>query len=224
MNTDLREFVFGPVEAPTLKDKIAYQIQTAVLTGDLKPGTRIVEFKLAKQMSVAQTTVREAIQDLVNRGLLIKRVNRETLVRKLTRQDLDNLFEVRMELEGLAVQLAHSHVDLTALAPLYETVDQMRQAARARNLPEFYRFDMQFHQQLGRLAGNDFLERALVPLSVGPVAFVLAGSPFPLEGDYVQIADDHSEILDAFKEKTPQDARRFLEQKLRAWRDLQLGD
>lgn len=216
------EFVFAPVDAPTLKDKIANDIRAAILSGALKPGDRIVESRLAKQMDVAQTTVREAIQLLVNQGLLIKRVNRESLVRKLTPSGINDLFVLRTDLEGLAVELAHSKVDEEALVPLFETVERMRRAARVKNIPEFYRFDITFHQQLGGLANNEFLERALIPLSIGPVAFVLTGLQSPLEANYIQVADDHAQILDAFKSETPKDARQLMERLLRGWYELQM--
>jgi len=224
MHSDLRstELVFSPVDAPTLKDKIASDIRVAILSGALQPGERIVESRLARQMNVAQTTVREAIQLLVSEGLLIKRVNRESLVRKLTKPGIDDLFVLRIDLEALAVELAHSKIDEMALAPLYEGVERMRRAARVRNIPEFYRFDIAFHQQLGRLAKNEFLERALIPLSIGPIAFVLAGLPSPLETNYIQVADDHAQILDAFKAETPKGARQVMERMLRAWYELQM--
>lgn len=224
MSNDLKssEFVFAPVEAPTLKDKIANDIRAAILSGALNPGDRLVESRLAKQMDVAQTTVREAIQILVNQGLLTKRINRESLIRKLTAPDIDDLFILRSDLEGLAVELAHSKVDENVLAPLHETVEQMRRAARVKDTAEFYRFDIKFHQQLGGLANNEFLERALIPLSIGPIAFVLTGLQTPLEANYVQVADDHAQILDAFKAETPKGARQLMERLLRGWYELQM--
>jgi DNA-binding GntR family transcriptional regulator len=218
----LEPFSFSPVKAPTLKDGVADHIRTAILTGGLAPGTRIVESKLAREMTVAQTTVREAIQDLANQGLLVKRVNRESLVRKLTVADLNDLFMLRMDLEGLAVELAHSRIDEKTLLPLYETVEQMRRSARIKNLPQFYRVDIAFHQRLSQLAKNEFLERALVPLSIGPIAFVLAGSGFPLDGNYVEVADNHAQILDSFKEETPKGARRVMETMLQSWHEMQM--
>ena len=158
-NGNLNKFVFRSVQAPTLKDRIADHVLEAVLTGALPPGTRIVETQLAKQMDVAQTSVREALHDLVNQGLLVKRVNRDTLVRTLTDIDLEKLFRLRVELEGLAVELAHSKIMEKALEPLYATVEQMRRAARVKNIPEFYRHDLLFHKQLGTLADNEFLDQ-----------------------------------------------------------------
>lgn len=63
-----QEFQFPPMRAATLKDQVARHIRTAILQSRLEPGARIVESRLAAQMQVAQTTVREAIQDLETRA------------------------------------------------------------------------------------------------------------------------------------------------------------
>jgi DNA-binding GntR family transcriptional regulator len=216
------EFLFERIQAPTLKDRVAAQIRVAILTGDLAPGARIVESRLAKQMNVAQTTVREAMQDLETQGLVVKFVNRETVVRTFTRGDLEKLFRLRVELEGLTVECAHPHANEKMLQPLYDMAQAMLAAARRNAIPEFYEIDLKFHKKLWSLAHNEFLERALTPLSVGPIAFVLAGSPVPLKGNYVQVATDHIDILDALKTKTPKSARKVMEEKLRSWHQLQL--
>ena len=83
---------------------------------------------------MAQTTVREAIQDLETQGFLVKLVNRETRVRTLSASDLADLFVLRVELEGLVMEMAHPRVTEEALAPLYEAAAAMQRAA----------FDMSF--------------------------------------------------------------------------------
>jgi DNA-binding GntR family transcriptional regulator len=216
------EFLFEPIHAPTLKDNVAKQIRSAILTGDLGPGSRIVESKLARQMNVAQSTVREAIQDLENQGLVVKYVNRETLVRSFTIEDLEKIFRLRMELEGFAMELAHPYANEQSLVQLFKLVDRMRDSALKNAIPEFYNYDLQFHARLWALANSEFLERALMPVSVGPIAFVLAGSKVPLEGNYVQVAEDHAELLDCLLHGTPQSARRLLEDKLQQWHELQI--
>jgi DNA-binding GntR family transcriptional regulator len=216
------EFLFEPIQPPTLKDRVAAQIHIAILTGDLRPGARIVESRLAKQMNVAQTTAREAMQELETQGLVVKHVNRETLVRTFTREDLEKLFRLRVDLEGLAVECAHPYANEKTLQPLYRLADGMRTAAGRNAIPEFYEIDLKFHRKLWSLANDEFLERALTPLSVGPIAFVLAGSPVPLQGNYVQVANDHVDILNALKTKTAKEARKLMETKLRSWHELQL--
>ncbi|MFN0166318.1 MAG: GntR family transcriptional regulator [Bryobacteraceae bacterium] len=221
---ELSEFRFGPVVAPTLKEKIAGQIRKAILTGDLRPGARIVESKLAKQMGVAQTTVREAIQELESTGLVVKHVNRETRVRQLTLGEIEQLFHLRLNLEGLAVELAHPNVDEKSLCSLYRIVAEMRGAAHHNDIADFYHFDVEFHRKLWSLSKHQFLVAALNPLMVGPVAFMLNGAPSRLASNYLKVADEHSEIVDVLGNGTAEVARRMMESKLRHWHEMQLNN
>lgn len=224
IGSEAAEFLFKPVQPPTLKERIANQIRAAIIKGDLSPGARIVESKLAKQMNVAQTTVREAIQELESQGFVIKYVNRETLVRKFIPEDLTKLFRLRLELEGLAMELAHSNLRKSkqCLDSLYETVEQMRRSTKNGSITDFYHFDLEFHQQLWDLTDNEFVKRAISSLTVGPIAFVLAGIPSPLTVNYLQIAEDHLDLVKSLTEGTAKAARRLLENKLRHWQELQM--
>ena len=217
-----KPFAFEKVEPPTLKTKVADSIQNAVLDGSLSPGAHIVETRIAKELGVSQTTVREAVQDLANQGLLVRRVNRESIVRQLTSAEMEKLFRVRIDLEGLAVELAYPRVTERSLEPLTGAIERMRHAAAAGNMPDFYRCDIEFHRLLSKLPENQFLERAMAPLTIGPIAFVLAGTPVPLKTDYVQVANDHLEILAGFSEKSAKKARRIVEARLHHWHQLQL--
>jgi DNA-binding GntR family transcriptional regulator len=216
------EFEFEPVPAATLKERVAARIRTAILDGRLRPGARIVESRLAAQLSVAQTTVREAIQDLETQGFLVKLVNRETRVRTLSASDLADLFVLRVELEGLVMEMAHPRVTEEALAPLYEAAAAMQRAAAEENMALFYQLDIDFHRRLWRTAKSELLERVLTPLTVGPVAFVLAGLHAPLRGDYVRVAEDHARILDSLRKDSPEAARALMVSKLHEWREMQM--
>lgn len=216
------EIRFTPIQAPTLKGRIAVEIRGAILRGDLKPGNRIVESRLAKQIGVAQTTVREALQELETEGLVVKFVNRETQVRKLTKDDLIKLFRVRFELEGLAIELARANALPPEIEELRAIVEQMRTAGRKHDLTEFYRADIEFHKRMWLLTKNDFLIRALEPLSIGPIAFVLAGAPLPASEDFVAISEDHEQIVNLLLAETPKVARRLMEAKLKEWQEIQM--
>jgi DNA-binding GntR family transcriptional regulator len=211
-----------PVQAPTLKGRIASEIRGAILRGDLKPGNRIVESRLAKQINVAQTTVREALQELETEGLVVKIINRETQVRKLTKADLVKLFQVRLELEGLAAELARANASPHDFEELEQAVDGMRRAARRGDVTGFYRADMEFHRRMWATTRNEFLIRALEPLSIGPFAFVLAGAPLPETEDFEAVVDDHMQIIDVLRADSPKAARRLMEEKLRAWQEIQM--
>jgi DNA-binding GntR family transcriptional regulator len=188
----------------------------------LKPGNRIVESRLAKQINVAQTTVREALQELETEGLVVKIINRETQVRKLTKADLVKLFQVRLELEGLAAELARANASPHDFEELEQAVDGMRRAARRGDVTGFYRADMEFHRRMWATTRNEFLIRALEPLSIGPFAFVLAGAPLPETEDFEAVVDDHMQIIDVLRADSPKAARRLMEEKLRAWQEIQM--
>src|ERR1051326_7319940 len=78
----------------------------AILRGELGPGQRIVEGKLARELGVAQSTLREALQQLEHQGLVRKSERRGTFVTRLRVKDMEDLYLVRLELEPLAASLA----------------------------------------------------------------------------------------------------------------------
>ena len=218
-------FRFSPMEPRTLKQRISLRIRSAILEGHLPPGTRIVEATLAAEMGVAQSSIREGMMELVNQGFLVKYVNRETVVRKLNAGDIGSLFRVRTELEGLAAELVHRNLTNNSLDPLQALVQEMHEAARSGDLATFYQYDIEFHLGLWRLTGNEFLERCLIPISIAPVAFFLAGSPLaPEERDYQRVAEGHHEILLSLQTGPGSACRKLMTAKIREWRDSQRLD
>jgi DNA-binding GntR family transcriptional regulator len=99
----------------------------------------------------------------------------------------------------------------------------MRDAARNGETAAFYQSDIQFHQSMWRLPGNEFLERALVPLSIGPVTFFLAGSPLlpPNQRDLLRVVAEHEEILEALRKGPGRACRKVIVSKIKTWRDQQ---
>ena len=89
-----------------LRRQLADRLFEAILEGELRPGERLAEVRLARQLGVGQSTLREALQELEYRGLLTKNENRGTFVTKLTTQKVNEIYAVRLELEPLAASLA----------------------------------------------------------------------------------------------------------------------
>src|SRR5688572_32960683 len=89
----------------------AQAIRTRILEGLLSPGQRLIESDLMAELDVGRSTIREAFLKLDAEGLVELRHQRGAIVRRLTRRDLAELFEVRERLEGLAAALAAARVD-----------------------------------------------------------------------------------------------------------------
>lgn len=94
------------------------QLRDAIVEGRLGPGDRLVEQRIAADLGVSRTPVREAIRALAAEGLVVTEVNRGAVVRPLDARDIHDVYEVRARLEGLAAALAaerHRPEDLADL-------------------------------------------------------------------------------------------------------------
>lgn len=114
------------LEVP-LSASIARQIETQILDGDLEPGDKLRQQQIGETLGVSRTPVREALLLLQARGLLTMTPNRGAVVRKMTRRDVAETYQVRAELEALAAALAAERVnprDLRELTDLQQRLDE----------------------------------------------------------------------------------------------------
>ena len=151
-----------------MAEQIAAFIREMIVAGDLLPGDRIVESRIARQIGVGQPTVREALVALEHQGLVVRKANQGCLVTSLTRAEICQLIRVRAELETLAVELAVETATREEIEELLRVTDRMKEAAAAGDPQRFFQLDLTFHQTLWNLSHNSFLprllEQALAPL------------------------------------------------------------
>ena len=93
-----------------LRDVVFNTLRQAILRGELQPGERLMEIQLAQRLGVSRTPVREAIRKLELEGLVLMIPRRGAEVAEITRQDLEDVLEVRAALEELAVKIGRAHV------------------------------------------------------------------------------------------------------------------
>jgi DNA-binding GntR family transcriptional regulator len=150
---------------PLVKDSLAERLREEIVSGALKPGSRIVEGVWGRTFSVAQASIREAINILAQEGFVTKAAGRSARVVSLSEDDVLRLYELRGALEGLAGRLAAEHKADTG--NLQEAVDRMRRAAKHERATELLDADLAFHLELCRLSQNSFLlghaRRILLP-------------------------------------------------------------
>src|ERR1019366_8884225 len=133
---------------PPIAERIAETIRGLIVSGDLKPGDRTVESRMARQIGVGQPTVREALVALEHQGLVVRKANQGCIVTVLTRAEISQLLRVRDQLEGMAISLAMETASDREIQNLVDTARLMKEAAKARDLPRFFDLDVQFHQTL----------------------------------------------------------------------------
>ena len=97
---------FEKLSSKTLRGQIAQRLRDAILDGRLAPGDKLVERQLAAEFGASLTAVREAIIQLETEGFIIKRPNAATYVTKLSIEDIEKVFTLRMMLETHAIEEA----------------------------------------------------------------------------------------------------------------------
>ena len=101
-----------------LRDVVFNTLRTSILTGELKPGERLMEIHLADKLGVSRTPIREAIRKLELEGLVTMIPRRGAEVAQITEKNLRDVLEVRRALDALAVELACERITEDELAEL----------------------------------------------------------------------------------------------------------
>jgi DNA-binding GntR family transcriptional regulator len=207
----------APLRRVVLKDRVSELIKDAILSGKLEPGDRIVEMKLAADLGVATTSVREALFELESQGFVTRFTNKGTFVTQLSKDDISQIIRVRHELEGLATELAEQRSTPDDVAELRTRVSEMEEAARRSDLRQFYRADIEFHQKIWTLSGNRHLCKALDTI-VGPLfAFFILRNPSDSVDELLKSVEWHGKIVDAIADR--QNARKAMEDALQFFRN-----
>ncbi len=135
-------------------------LREAILTGEYRPGERLVQDDLAEALGISRIPLREALRRLEGEGLVIISPNRGAIVRPLAPKDVVDLYDVRLALESLAVRRAAGHY-----ADLREATERMREEARAAiaggSLPRLFHLDRDFHAGVAAASHNAHLMATL---------------------------------------------------------------
>jgi DNA-binding GntR family transcriptional regulator len=186
-----------------LSDQVKAFIMDAIMSGEFKPGDRVVESSLARQLGVSQAPVREAIRDLVLMGFLETEPYKGTSVRSLSPEELWEVYTVRAALESLAARLAATRLSQADVGTLRGILDDMVDAGRRQDLDKMTRLDNDFHETILKIGGNKLLYQLWRTLQFGYWTIVTAKmSSFDLE----YLALRHEELLNALVTRDPQKA------------------
>lgn len=157
---DVAQMTRPPIaNARQLGEGVADAIVNAVAQGLLKPGQRVVEAELATQLGTSRVPIREAIKILQAQGILYVTPNRGARVAPFEPPVIDQVFEVRVALEKIAVRdaLAAYRREPRRLDQLREIVSRMQRVARWSDWVEFRKCDVDFHHEICRSSGNEIV-------------------------------------------------------------------
>lgn len=141
------------------REEICDYIKESILTGELKPGDRIVETRCAKELGVSQSPVREAIRELEIIGLVENIPFQGCYVKEHTIKDVKDSYKVRISLETLGMKYAVENITEEQLKEIFDVMKEMETAAENHDFDLYIKLDALFHQKIIEVSQNILLLR-----------------------------------------------------------------
>lgn len=158
LQTNMDEFL-------PLRDVVFNTLRQGILTGELKPGERLMEIHLANKLGVSRTPIREAIRKLELEGLVTMIPRRGAEVAQITEKSLKDVMEVRRALDALSVELACDRINDEELAALGKACESFEKAVSTGDPKKIAQADVEFHNIIVKAAGNTRLVQLINNLS-----------------------------------------------------------
>ncbi len=187
------------IEHESLDDKIYARLRALITERRLRPGERILQERLARDMGVSRTPLVNALKRLAQERLVEWVPRRGIYVKRFTKREMARLFEVREALEGLSARLAAPRIDrdeVDRLVEMFRGLDVSPTPAAVRRYVERDRY---FHWRIVEVAGNEQLARALE--SVNMMFFAYQDG---LVRPAAETVEEHFAILEALRRRDPE--------------------
>ena len=198
-----------PIARQVLSAQVKDRILRWILEGELAPGSRIVETRVARRLGTSQAPVREALRDLATLGFVEIQPYQGSRVRQPSRRELQEAIVVRGELEALAGRLAAPRLNDEHLERLEGLMADMADAAERGDPHEQALRNTEFHAIIVEAAGNRSLERLWRMLEPFGRTYVTASLPGI---DLRWLGERHRVIIDALRAHDPEAAAATLRQ------------
>lgn len=148
-----------------LRDVVFNTLRKAILTGELKPGERLMEIHLANRLGVSRTPIREAIRKLELEGLVTMIPRRGAEVAQITEKSLKDVLEVRRALDALCAELACDRISDEEKEKLWQACEEFEHATRTGDATTIAAADVAFHDIIVEATGNKRLIQLINNLS-----------------------------------------------------------
>ncbi|MFG2813506.1 GntR family transcriptional regulator [Streptomyces sp. NPDC048410] len=185
----------------SVRERVLAALRQDIIAGRLGPGDRLVERELAERYGVSRVPVREAIRALVGEGFVLFESARRTVVRRLTPDDVRELFELREALEVYAAGLAAARATPEALEELRELLAEAATATKAGEAEAITDVNTRFHDRILAMAGNGLLVSVLEPVD-GRLRWLTRRN-----AEWPQLLAEHHELYEAIASGDPDRAR-----------------
>lgn len=189
----------------TLKEQASKTLREMIASHRFSPGKWINVERLAKDLGVSRTPIRQAMMDLEKEGLVEHIPKQGIRMAEMTLQMAYDLYTVRGLLEGLAARLAAENMDKRTLARLKSIMKEQKEIVKNQDVVEYSKSDFHFHGLIYGLSGNWLLRDLLENIKTRSRPFVCDITPIMTE-----LYQDHMEVVEALKNHDPVTAERVM--------------
>lgn len=180
------------IKKQVLRHEIKRYIEESIMNGSIKRGDKIIETKIARQLGVSQSPVREAIRELEIMGLVENQPYKGTIVKDLTPKDIYDAYIVRGYFEGLAAREAIKNITDEDIAELQEIVKKMDGDIKKRDYNEYIKHDIEFHEKILQISDNETLIMVSKVTNLSGWTYVTANF---LQKNKPRIITEHAPII-----------------------------
>ncbi|MFW5996119.1 MAG: GntR family transcriptional regulator [Halanaerobiaceae bacterium] len=201
-----------------LRRQVYEVLREAILTGKLEPGEKITEVEIAEQLNVSRTPVREAIRMLELEEFIVIVPQRGVFVAGIrSTKEIDDIFQVRAELEGLAASLAARNISREQLEKMNNYISQIKECIENGDLENCVKLDISFHQIIYEASENTWLQKILDTLFEQMTRF--RSKSLSLEGRLKKALNEHKKLGKALEGGEAEEARKLARKHIIAARD-----
>lgn len=148
----------------TKKEMVYSYLKDDILHGVIKPGTRLLLADIAHKYEVSEIPVREAVQMLIRENLLENCGGVGIQVKGFTRKDIIDIFQIRVELESLAMRLAVDNISNKQISRLSEIIEESRPFSNNLEFEEYFNKNREFHFAIYSICDNPRLVEIIANL------------------------------------------------------------
>lgn len=181
----------------SLEEQVTATLEEEILTGKLAAGTALTEQSLSTRLGVSRTPIRAALHTLAEEGLISLVPNRGAVVVGVTRDDLVDIYNIRMRLEGLASATAAKRISPEDLERLRESVELAEFYIQKNDTEHLKELDTAFHSVIYRASGNRMLCKTLSELHRNITSYRKLSLAVP--GRLERSVGEHREIFEAIE-------------------------
>ena len=174
-----------------LRDVVFKTLRQGILTGELKPGERLMEIHLANKLGVSRTPIREAIRKLELEGLVTMIPRRGAEVAQITEKSMKDVLEVRKVLDNLSVELACDRITEEEKEKLQNACKDFEEAVKTGDFSMIAKTDVAFH---------DIIVAATRNIRLSQMVNNLAEQMYRYRFEYIKDSSQHSRLVKEHEE------------------------